>query len=281
MISRIANPSATFTSSGFPPERRELGKFDPAKQDTDHPPHEVTFTRDYWLQDTEVSVAQFRPFVVEELGFESFEDWKQESGFSDEVSPTDQHPVQSVSWLEAVRFCNWLSRKHGLREAYRKLDEPFVEQQADGSDWRIPHYQLVPDADGFRLPTDAEWEFASRRHSTTLFFFGEDESYFNFYGIGSSRRLIEALPVRSLKPNAHGLYGMLGNVWEWTHDRYAPGTTEPSVDPRGPSTYLRGSVGHVHQGGGINTTSGGIDSESRGFAPPTATYSNLGFRVAR
>ncbi len=256
-----------------------VGKFDQAKTNVDVQPHQVTLTRPYWIADAEVTVDQFRPFVVEELGFDTFQQWQDSSGFSRLLSPSGKHPVQAVSWFEAVRFCNWLSRKHNREPAYRKLEQTVELPVGPNQTQSYHQYELIEGANGFRLATDAQWEIANRCGSKTQYFFGSDASLLPLYGVWSANRIIEGVTVRDLRPNRNGLYGMLGNVWEWTYDRYVILDDSPRIDPTGPETYGE-RIGHVFQGGGINTSSGAIDAESRGFAVPNAQYGNLGFRIA-
>ena len=254
-----------------------VGKFDKAKANTDVLPHRVSLSVPYWIADAEISVDQFAPFAVQELGFDSMEHWMAERGASRLLSPTGDHPVQTVSWFEAVRFCNWLSERHGRQKAYRKTEDTF-EMEWNGEVVELPQYEIVEGSHGFRLLTDVQWEYASRRGSRTRYFFGSDESLFPLYGIASANRMIQGVKVRGLRPNYNGLYGMLGNVWEWTYDRYVELDDSPRVDPRGPSGYSA-NIGHVFHGGGIGTFSGAIDSESRGYAPPQFYSRNLGFRI--
>lgn len=259
------------------PATTELGRFDGARFERDHPPRKVILTRPYYISDTEVSVLQYAQFAVHENeSLRNVEEWLQTDAFNRTLSPSMDHPVQQVSWSDAVRFCNWLSRQNGLAPAYELALSDLGENVENVSDWK-----LVDDANGFRLPTDAEWEFASRKHSQTRYFFGRDERYFDDYGVGSSGRAIQADPVRRRRPNANGLYGMLGNVWEWVHNRYEFESVgeQAWVNPQGPDRGQNGRSDRVYQGGGINTAQGGIDSESRGHGPPAARYSNLGFRI--
>ena len=271
------------------PAETKLGRFDKTRFDRDHPPRTVKLTRAYYISDAEISVGQFAEFAVDELGAASVDDWLKQGGYDQKISPSSGHPVQQVSWYDAVRFCNWLSRKHGLQPAYIRKESGQAGNQAGNQENRQGNartrdirWRLDREASGFRLPTDAEWEFASRNHSTTRYFFGSDDRYFDDYGIGSSGRSIESAPVRNHRPNSNGIYGMLGNVWEWVHNRYE--FEEPMegslVDPYGPDSNSGGPVDRVYQGGGINTLQGGIDSESRGHGPPSAQYNNLGFRIA-
>ncbi|MFK7768387.1 MAG: SUMF1/EgtB/PvdO family nonheme iron enzyme [Mariniblastus sp.] len=260
--------------------KSRMGAFDPGRDEQDHPPRNVEITNDYFVSETEISVRQYAAYLKDELKIASLSDWKDETRFNLAISPTDDHPVQAISFFEAAKFCNWLSRKHGLAPAYRESDKELTERTYDGTVLNHFDWELIEGANGFRLPTDAQWEFAARNHSQTLYFFGSNVEFIDSYGIGSAGRMISSLPVRHLRPNSRGLYGMLGNVWEWTDTIYEYENDRDLVDPRGPEDYSNDQFGRVHQGGGVANTRGNITSEARGLGPPFAKYFNVGFRVA-
>ncbi|MCO6004018.1 formylglycine-generating enzyme family protein [Actinoallomurus purpureus] len=159
-------------------------------------------------------------------------------------------PVTDVSWREAVRFCNRLSRATGLRPCYSGGDD------VDGQDvvWDR-------DADGYRLPTEAEWEYACRAGSSGVRYGELDE--IAWYRKNSGGKVHE---VATRKPNAWGLYDMIGNVWEWCWDVYDP-------DVYGPYRVFRG--------GGAHDRSWGCRASSRRKSHPTLRIDDLGFRLAR
>ncbi len=144
------------------------------------------------------------------------------------------HPVQNVSWLDAVEFCNRLSRQEGYTEAYR-IRRHKVKQ--------------VPDADGYRLPTEAEWEYAARAGGTHLYSGSDDLGSVGWHQGNSEAK---THPVAQKRANAWGLYDMSGNVREWVEDvraRY-PYVRGQVSDPTGPTEgdfrVLRG--GHFYSG---------------------------------
>ena len=276
------------------PTRTRLGRFDTSRFEQDHPPRTVQFTRAIFVSDTEVSVEQFAEFALDEWGVESYEQWIESGAVDTQVSPNRQHPMQQVSWRDAVKFCNWLSRKNGFRPAYRLVEGQPAETPANASanepqDSAEPvsnRWQLDQHANGFRLLTDAEWEFASRNHSQTIYFFGSDAKYFSTYGIGSSGRASQATPIRGLRPNSLGLYGMLGNVWEWVHNRFEPetfGEHEVLVDPFGPDEFTPGLDGRVYQGAELTRLTEESTRRAAGMLRPmsnTATWDS-GLRCQR
>ena len=141
------------------------------------------------------------------------------------------------------------------------------------------------DADGYRLPTEAEWEFACRAGTTTPFSTGENvtvdqANYYGTYpydGYPSGQYRSRTVPVGSFAPNRWGLYDMHGNVWEWCWDWYGPYADGAAADPTGAAsgTY------RVNRGGGWNDFGRHLRSAYRAAYPPANKTFNLGFRLAR
>ena len=162
-----------------------------------------------------------------------------------------QNPVEQVSWDEAVEFC-------------RKLSELPEEKSAGYA---------------YRLPTEAEWEYACRAGTTTKYSFGDSDSELDEYAwYGKAEALGGTThPVGEKKPNAWGLYDMHGNVWEWCQDWHGKYLSGPVTDPTGPSS---GSF-RVFRGGGWSFISQDCRSAFRsGFSPGSRSH-YLGFRVLR
>ncbi|PRY02438.1 formylglycine-generating enzyme family protein [Allonocardiopsis opalescens] len=159
-------------------------------------------------------------------------------------------PVTDVSWRDAVRFCDLLSRAEGLRPCYSMGDDP------DALD-----VVRDPEADGYRLPTEAEWEYACRAGSTGVRYGGLDD--IAWYRANSGGRVRE---VATREPNAWGLHDMIGNVWEWCWDVY---------DPRVYGPY------RVFRGGGWNDLPRACRASCRRKSHPALRTDDLGFRLAR
>ena len=232
----------------------------------------------FYISDTEVSLALYRKFLdamerSPEAGLLTERSWSPDSV----VSPRDDCPAQSMSWNDAVLFCNWMSSKEGMDPCYRRWKTP----PGSGEDRPEPEWECDFEAHGYRLPTDAEWELACRAGTTTRFSFGEDAALLPHYGKSTNDWKAPALPVGSLLPNAWGLFDMHGNVWEWCWDWFtrAPAQGEAAGGEAGGQRAR--SPGKVIRGGGVANSRGDPDSRARGFMEPGRAAWNLGFRIAR
>src|SRR5262245_29336074 len=122
-------------------------------------------------------------------------------GINPSKQKNPQAPVAGVQWVDAARFCNRISEMEGLKPCY------------DLKTWACD-----PTADGYRLPTEAEWEYACRAGSKGRFPFGDDASQLGRFAWTKANSEGKVRPVAQKEPNAWGLYDMLGNVWQWTND---------------------------------------------------------------
>lgn len=176
------------------------------------------------------------------------EQYAQVTGQRPSTSRGDRLPVEGVSWWDAVRFCNDLSRCKGLTPVYR------LRTDAEEVEWDAY-------ADGYRLPTEAEWEHACRAGTTGPRYGRLDE--IAWHRGNSDERIHE---VGGKRPNAWGLSEMLGNVWDWCWDIY-------DADAYGPYRVLRG--------GGWFDPHWSCRASVRRRSHPTFRIDDVGFRVAR
>jgi formylglycine-generating enzyme required for sulfatase activity len=259
----------------------EKGRFD-----NEGPQHEVEISKAFSLAEATVTVGQFRRFV-QDRAYHGGETYKTEAerdgkggwGFNEDTGKfegrdpkyswkntgwkqTDDHPVVNVTWNDAVAFCKWLSDKE-KRE--------------------------------YRLPTEAEWEFACRAGTTTRYLTGDEEASLKGYANvadASLKRKVGAnhptftffdfddgfaftAPVKSFKPNPWGLYDMHGNVWQWCADgqrKYETGFVRDPVGPEGGARVLRG--------GSWSYLARNCRAAYRSGSDPGFRYSDFGFRVA-
>jgi sulfatase modifying factor 1 len=154
-------------------------------------------------------------------------------GFNPSFFSGKNLPVEQVNWYEAVAFCNAKSLAEGLEPVYRidrNAKDPNNRAESDDLKWTV---EWAPGANGYRLPTEAEWEFAARggRLSKGYRYAGSD----NHREVAVSNEDGKTLRVGSKKPNELGLYDISGNVWEWMWDWYTTGGSSLERDnPRGP-----------------------------------------------
>ncbi len=228
----------------------------------EHPSRIVRISRAFYLGIHEVTQAQYRAVMAENPSHFSVADRGR-----DKVAnrPTDQHPVDSVSWLDAVRFCNILSEREDL-EPFYEIDREMVHVL----DWR---------GTGYRLPTEAEWEYACRAGTTSRYSFGNAELELAEHAWYERLTGGHTHPVGRKRPNAWGLHDLHGNVWEWCWDWYDEHAYKrlPAHDPTGP---LKGTH-RVLRGGSFHDYPVVLRSATRGRDLPANRERVNGLRIAR
>jgi len=189
----------------------------------------------------------------------------------------EKRPVESVSWYDAIEFCNKLSVMEKLKPAYSLSGETDTAKWGEkGPSWN--KVAIVEDSNGYRLPTEAQWEYACRAGTTTKLSYGDTEDGdYMWYETNSQLKTHE---VGKKLPNNWGLYDMHGNVFEWCWDLYAlyPDTTQIDEEnmPTGTNRIIRGGSWWGCHGG---THDWG--SAYRSVCNPTGKSSNIGFRIVR
>ncbi len=250
------------------------------------PVHEVTITRSFYLAKHEVMFGEYDRFC----------------GATGKSRPNDAHwgrgrrPAIYVSWYDAVEYCIWLSEREGLTPAYRidktRKDPNNASDEYDKLKWIVT---CDFSANGYRLPTEAEWEYAARggKENKGCEYAGVNDpellsEYANFADKNTSFRWSDmdqddghghTAPVGSYKANGLGILDMSGNVWEWCWDWYGTDyyASTPGTDPTGP---LSGE-GRVMRGGSWSSYAGVLRVAFRFSDRPSAGDGLLGFRLAR
>ena len=184
-------------------------------------------------------------------------------------------PVQNLSWESVVAALNSLSTRDGRTPCY---------VQTTGT-WQ----DIDLDCDGYRLPTEAEWEYAAKAGTTTLLSSGDftvnqcstTESVVNSIAWFCGNALSMPRPVGYLQPNPFGLYDMHGNVWEFVHDIYDIYSFDDETDPTGPTHNSSLLQNRIVRGGSHLNLPSSLRSPIRGAVDPTGVYTAVGFRLAR
>ena len=217
------------------------------------PEHQVEL-KSYYIAKTEVT----------------FDDYDRYCDSTKQAKPTDinwgrgKRPVVIVSWLDAVAYCNWLSKQEKLQPCY----------VINGTD-----IKWLDTANGYRLPTEAEWEYAARggnKSHKTLYAGAEKPDDVAWYNANSNQ---QTQPIAQKTTNELGLYDMNGNVWEWVWDIYDGDYYQrsPVADPRGPAA---GTYRTMRGGAWYNNVSY-ITVSSRQYHNPDFRQNSVGFRIAR
>ena len=280
----IVSPTPSPTPAGFsliPAGSFTMGSpdFEQGRTSDEGPQHQVTLTNAFYIQQTPVTWAQWK----------EVREWALENGYTDlwlggfgshgDDRNSIHDPVTRVSWYDVVKWLNAKSEMDGLEPVYYAAGVVYRTGQ------RSPNWD--GDANGYRLPTEAEWEYAARAGTDTAFYSGwityigeapldPDLDRIGWYAGNSDR---QTRPVAQKEPNAWELYDMSGNVWEWCWDWSRRNYTTASVtDPIGPAT---GSY-RIARGGAWNSHARDCRSANRllSYAPGNRFHS-LGFRPVR
>ena len=231
-------------------------------QKNERPQHKVVITKPLLMSATEVTIGQFKKFAVA-TGYQTEAEKAEaaakaapptvEAGqpppkpiqtyLNPGYAVTDDSPAAAITWNDATAYCKWLSEQ---------------EKRT------------------YRLPTEAEWEYACRAGSTTQYFFGDDYNELSKYGWHKGNAGNKSHPVGTLLPNPFGLFDMHGNLYEWCGDFFDEKwySTSPPNDPNGPSV---GST-RVVRGGYWDNTASNCRSAYRYPYPPSYRHANNGFR---
>ncbi|MCD6407682.1 formylglycine-generating enzyme family protein [bacterium] len=244
------------------------------RSENEGPQKEIEITRNFYISKYEITNSQFDRFIKEtgyngknETDGQFLNYWKNPNA-REKHQITPECPVVWVSWYSAIRFCNWLSKKEGKKPVYIFEGKKVI--------------MAYPYDGGYRLPTEAEWEYAARAGTTTPFSFGSNPEKLKIYcgreysSMISSGGLPIVVEVNKGEPNPWGIYNVHGNVCEWVWDWYSPNYKNiKTIDPLGPK---KGKM-RVVRGGSSFLQWWYRRSTSRMPVDPLTTRYDLGFRI--
>jgi len=216
--------------------------------------HEVTI-KTFEISKFEITVWEWKQYTkANKLSMPAKPDW----GWQ------DNYPINGITWEEAIAYCNWLSKKEKLQPVYSKQG---------------PNYVCNFKANGYRLPTEAEWEFAAKggvKSKGYKFSGGNDANEVAWHKAISKN---SPHTVGTKLPNELGIYDMSGNVWEWCWDWYNKDyyKIEKGDNPKGPEMGERRTV----RGGSWDSQVNYLRPANRISTPQNKTHEFYGFRVAR
>jgi formylglycine-generating enzyme required for sulfatase activity/Tfp pilus assembly protein PilF len=231
--------------------------------------HWRRFGRSFAIASKEVTVEQFLRF-------------RKDHRFDGRAATSADCPVNMVTWYDAAAYCNWLSEQEGIPKDQWCYEPNTEGNYAQGMKMATNYLQRT----GYRLPTEAEWEFSCRAGAATRYFFGESDELllrYGWYGVNSQDKL---WPAGSLKPNDFGLFDMHGNVVHWCQESYKPydiaGEGRATEDIEDVADPTDGNA-RVRRGGSAlwGDRAPLLRSAMRRPTKPSERHNNQGFRPVR
>jgi formylglycine-generating enzyme required for sulfatase activity len=258
----------------------------------------VLIPRSFAIASKEITVAQFQRFLAAnpklELRYpDAVKDPHRGSPVMRSHSPEDDCPQIAVTWYEAAQYCNWLSRHEGIPQSEWVYP---VDLNEIKSGMTLPANYLH--RTGYRLLTEAEWEYAARAGATTSRFYGDAEELLDQYAVYAKNPPKKkgdpndpndpqrTARVGSLKPNDFGIFDIYGNVWEWIHDRRVeyPASVQLRLDVEDKVLVVDDRQWRMRRGGSFTYDASVMRSAHRGRPDgylPNERRDSVGFRIGR
>lgn len=242
---------------------------DEPERRNDEVQHPVKLSRSIALLDREITYGDLLPYSSRYANFMKNFD----------TQPTDAG--SGVDWYDAVAYCRWLGQETGLPESEQSYADPeTLDKEKFPRDaqvaWAPRDWPLNLDKTGFRLPTEAEWEVATRSGMRTAYNFGGDPALLNRFGWFLDNGSKHEKPTRELRPSLRGFFDLHGNQVEWTHDWSRDFDGSAQTDPLGPST----GKNRVLRGGGWDNIAPYCRTAFRAAVAPSYRDRSIGFRLA-
>ena len=259
----------------FPAGESEIGsvsdELERSKQENDEIRHSVTLTRPFALLDREITMEELIAFKPNYADFmQQFAAKPSDGGFG-------------ADWYDSVSFCRWLGEQSGISEEDQSYSDPeslakedYPREPNPSANWAPRNWPQQVDKPGFRLPTESEWEVASRSGVRTAYGFGSEVGLLGRFGWFLENSGKQVHPPRELRPGVRGLFDMHGNLFEWTHNWNINVQETAVVDPM----VSEGGTYRVIRGGGWNDGAADCRSAPRYSNVPANRSSIYGLRLA-
>jgi formylglycine-generating enzyme required for sulfatase activity len=223
-------------------------------------------------------IRQSYAIAAKEVTIEQFRRFRPKHRYFEQWAPTSDYPVHQVTWYDAAAYCNSLSKAEGIPEE----QWCYVPAAGDKAPFYKEGMQQAPDylsRSGYRLPQEAEWEYACRAGALTSRYYGETEELLDRYArCVTTSPTRGMLPCGSLKPNDLGLFDMLGNAREWCQEGIRPLQAGEDVEDK---NDIKDTYGRALRGGSFLHIAGHVRSAHRTWDRPNYRSDNYGFRPAR
>jgi len=236
--------------------------------------HPRAIPRSFAIATKTVTVGQFRRFL------EATPKFQRQHNYTKKYAPEDDCPQTAVTWYEAAAYCNWLSQQEGIPE-----DQwCYPKDAGDIKEGMVMETRYL-DRKGYRLPTEAEWEYACRARAVTSCYHGTAEGLLGEYAWYAKNSGERTRPVGQLKPNDLGLFDVLGNVYQWCQTRnllYPKGENPEGYKDNEDSLYVIDErSGRVLRGGSFDFHAPLVRCAFRSVNRPGLRYLGVGLRPAR